>query len=98
MSAARTSYQPVLYHHVLALDWDVTEAFIQSDGGQLWTATQGSGVLLLLCNGGPGCCDYLAPVVSMLDDLAYVVRFEARGCGRSEAAPTYDVEGAVGDL
>lgn len=76
----------------------MTEAFVQRDGARLWTATQGSGIPLLLCNGGPGCCDYLAPVAAMLDDLAFVVRFEARGCGRSDAAPSYDVGGAVKDL
>ena len=76
----------------------MTEAFVQSDSERLWTATQGSGVPVLLCNGGPGCCDYLAPVAAMLDDLAYVIRFEARGCGRSDAAATYDIAGAVRDL
>ncbi len=76
----------------------MTEAFVRSGSARLWTATQGSGIPLLLCSGGPGCCDYLAPVAAMLDDLAFVVRFEARGCGRSDAATTYAVGGAVGDL
>ncbi len=76
----------------------MTEAFVQSGSARLWTATQGSGIPLLRCNGGPGCCDYLAPVAAMLDDLAQVTRFEARGCGRSDPAPAYDMEGAVKDL
>ena len=46
----------------------MTEQFVNSDGAQLWTLVQGQGVPVVLCNGGPGCCDYLAPVAAMLDD------------------------------
>jgi hypothetical protein len=46
------------------------EQFVNSDDAQLWTVAQGHGVPLVLCNGGPGCCDYLAPVAGMLDDIA----------------------------
>lgn len=52
----------------------------------------------MLCNGGPGCCDYLQPVAEMLDDMAHVIRFEERGCGRSESARTYDIETCLADL
>lgn len=52
----------------------------------------------MLCNGGPGCCDYLEPIAQMLDDVAKVVRFEQRGCGRSDPAPSYDIETCVADL
>ena len=52
----------------------------------------------MLCNGGPGCCDYLQPVADMLDDLATVIRFEERGCGRSESVPPSDVETSLSDL
>lgn len=76
----------------------MTEQFITSDGAKLWTISQGEGIPLMLCNGGPGCCDYLAPVAAMVDDLARVLRFEQRGCGRSEAIPPYDVETCLGDL
>lgn len=76
----------------------MTETFLQSDGARLWPTANGVGLPLLLCSGGPGCCDYLAPVAAMLDDLAQVIRFEARGCGRSDAAASYDVAGAVRDL
>ena len=34
----------------------------------------------------------------MLDDMAKVVRFEQRGCGRSDSAPSYDIETCVADL
>ena len=53
---------------------------------------------MLLCSGGPGCCDYPAPVAAMIADVAQAIRFEGRGCGRSSSATLYDVAGAVNDL
>ena len=52
----------------------------------------------MLCSGGPGCCDYLAPVAAMLEGLATVIRFEPRGCGRSEKVDTYSVATSPADL
>jgi proline iminopeptidase len=46
----------------------------------------------LIFNGRPGCDDYLAPVASMIDDLCHVIRFEPRGCGRSDWDRNYDPE------
>lgn len=74
------------------------EKYIDSRGTRIWTAAQGSGIPLLLCNGGPGCCDYLQPVAAMLEDLAYVIRFEQRGCGRSDLSGPYDVETCIADM
>lgn len=68
------------------------------NGAQLWTASQGVGYPLTLCNGGPGCCDYLGPVASMVDDLVHVYRFEPRGCGRSSKFGPYDVQTCLDDL
>ena len=76
----------------------MTETFAQREGIKLWTVAHGSGIPVILCNGGPGCCDYLAPVASMLDDLAHVIRFEQRGCGRSDPAAIYTVETCLDDL
>jgi proline iminopeptidase len=59
----------------------MSEQFVNSDGARLWTVAHGRGMPLMVCNGGPGCCDYLAPVAAMLDDIARVIRFEGRGCG-----------------
>ncbi len=53
---------------------------------------------MLLCNGGAGCCDYLEPVANIIGDTAQVIRFEQRGCGRSDSTPPYDVETCVFDL
>ena len=74
------------------------ENFVTSKGIRLWTVQSGRGFPVMLCNGGPGCCDYLQPVSEMLDDMAQVIRFEERGCGRSESAPTYDIETCIADL
>lgn len=52
----------------------------------------------MLCNGGAGCCDYLEPVAQMLDDITKVIRFEQRGCGRSDPTPPYDIETCLADL
>ncbi len=74
-----------------------TEVFVTSRGARLWTVRQGQGYPVMLLNGGPGCCDYLGPVAGMIDDMAQVIRFEQRGCGRSEPAPPYDLESSLRD-
>jgi proline iminopeptidase len=53
---------------------------------------------MILCPGGPGCCDYLGPVAACVDDVARVYRFEPRGCGRSSSAGPYDLTTALADL
>ena len=75
------------------------ETFVNSNGVSIWTTRTGTaGVPVLLCNGGAGCCDYLEPVADLIDDIAQVIRFEQRGCGRSEPAPPYDIETCLFDL
>jgi proline iminopeptidase len=74
------------------------EHFVVSQGVRIWTIRTGKGYPIVLCNGGAGCCDYLAPVANMLDDIAQVSRFEQRGCGRSEPVPPYDIETCLVDL
>ena len=74
------------------------ESFVVSDDVNIWTIRTGEGYPVMLCNGGAGCCDYLAPVAEMLDDMAQVIRFEQRGCGRSQLVPPYDIETCLTDL
>lgn len=74
------------------------EQFISHNEARLWTITSGGGLPIMLCNGGPGCCDYLEPVAELLTDIARVSRFEQRGCGRSSATPPYDVATCIADL
>ena len=67
----------------------------------LWHETSGSrGALpLVLCHGGPGLSDNLEPVAAMVDDLAFVVRYDQRGGGRSaEVGRPYDIATFVTDL
>lgn len=75
------------------------ENFVTSDGLKIWTISTGAGrPAVMLCSGGPGCCDYLAPLAAMLDDAHRVVRFEQRGCGRSQHTISYDIEDCLTDL
>lgn len=71
---------------------------VEVPGGRLWTATSGQGVPLLLCHGGPGAYDYLAPVAKMLEDQAEVHRFDQRGGGRSVADGPWTVSALVSDM
>lgn len=76
----------------------MTETFVDVGKLRLWTIVQGKGIPLVLCSGGPGCCDYLEPVAGMLDDLCKVIRFDHRGCGRSDKAREYTLETCLEDL
>ncbi|SES41690.1 proline iminopeptidase [Streptomyces sp. yr375] len=56
-----------------------------SDGVRLWASRSGSGgAPLVLCHGGPGLWDTLGDVAALLADRATVVRWDQRGCGRSQ--------------
>lgn len=75
------------------------ETFVNSNGVSIWTTRKGTGAIpVLLCNGGAGCCDYLEPVANLIDDIAPVIRFEQRGCGRSDLEPPYDIQTCLFDL
>ncbi|MEM7345489.1 MAG: alpha/beta hydrolase, partial [Chloroflexota bacterium] len=74
------------------------EQFLNNKGTELWSIKQGDGIPLILCNGGPGCDDYLEPVSRMIEDQCIVVRFEQRGCGRSDWDNQYDLDTTVHDI
>ena len=76
----------------------MTEQFVEIEGARLWTISQGEGFPVMLCNGGPGCADYLQPVADMMLDMVNVLRFEQRGCGRSDPSSVYDLKTCVTDL
>lgn len=67
-------------------------------GARLWLADEGAGPPLMLCSGGPGCGDYLAPVAALLTGQARVLRFEPRGCGRSSPDGPFDLTTSLADL
>ena len=74
------------------------EQILPIKGVQLWTAVEGEGTPTVLCHGGPGGYDYLAPVADMISDVCRVVRYDQRGSGRSQAVGPYDVSTFVEDL
>jgi proline iminopeptidase len=75
------------------------QTYVDVDGrARLWTATQGSGLPVVLCHGGPGGVDTLAPLAAMIDDLALVHRYEQRACGRSSGGPPFTMGRSVADL
>jgi proline iminopeptidase len=71
---------------------------VEVPGATLWTESQGRGVPLVLCHGGPGLSDNLGPVAAMVDDLARVHRFDQRGSGRSRSDGPFEVDAMVADL
>lgn len=79
---------------------EADEAMVRVDDGvRLWTATGGGGrIPVVLCHGGPGLWDYLAPVADLLTDVAPVHRWEQRGCGRSDRAGPYSIGRYLADL
>ncbi|MEV4201918.1 alpha/beta fold hydrolase [Micromonospora globbae] len=68
------------------------------DNCHLWAEQSGSGPPLVLCHGGPGLWDYLDPVARLLDDRARTIRWDQRGCGRSQRRGPYSVARFVADL
>ncbi|MFJ8362870.1 alpha/beta fold hydrolase [Streptomyces sp. NPDC093984] len=54
------------------------------DGVHLWAARSGRGDPLVLCHGGPGLWDMFEDVAELLGDRSTVVRWDQRGCGRSQ--------------
>jgi proline iminopeptidase len=68
------------------------------DGCRLWTEQTGNGPPLVLCHGGPGLWDYLDDVAVLLGDLARPIRWDQRGCGRSERRGPFTVARFVADL
>ena len=73
-------------------------SFITVGQTKLWVSDNGQGIPCILCNGGPGCDDYLGPISEMLRDVCRTIRFEPRGCGRSDYDGKYDIETTVDDV
>lgn len=73
---------------------------VADDGVRLWAARSGGADPLVLCHGGPGLWDYFEDLAELLADLAPVVRWDQRGCGRSErsVAGPWTSERFVADL
>jgi proline iminopeptidase len=68
------------------------------DGARLWVLEAGHGRPLILSHGGPGLWDMFGPLASLLAGEVRVVRWDQRGCGRSERRGPYSVTRSVADL
>jgi proline iminopeptidase len=68
------------------------------DGCRLWTAETGRGAPLIVCHGGPGLWDMFGSLADQLARGMRVVRWDQRGCGRSERRGPYSVARSVADL
>lgn len=76
----------------------MTEVMVDIGGATIWTERRGKGPPLQRSSGGPGCCDYLEPISRMVEDLATFIRWEQRGCGRSDAIRPYDQATCISDM
>ncbi|GHF37574.1 proline iminopeptidase [Amycolatopsis bartoniae] len=74
---------------------DDTEPVRAEDGCRLWTDDTGHGKPLILCHGGPGLWDMFGAVATVLSARMRVIRWDQRGCGRSERREAEDRELAV---
>ena len=76
----------------------MTEQRLDVDGASFWVQTSGGGPPLLLLHGGPGLWSDFDGVAAMVEDLATVVTFDQRGCGRSTGGGPYTIDGAIADI
>jgi proline iminopeptidase len=68
------------------------------DNCRLWTATTGHGKPLVMCHGGPGLWDMTGSLAAVLAPRLSVIRWDQRGCGRSERRGPYSVARCAADL
>jgi proline iminopeptidase len=74
------------------------ELVVGDDGCRLWTERVGDGDPVVLCHGGPGFWDTFEDLAGLLAGTATVVRWDQRGCGRSERRGPYAMARSVADL
>ncbi|QYN22319.1 alpha/beta fold hydrolase [Amycolatopsis sp. DSM 110486] len=68
------------------------------DGSRLWTTAVGGGEPLILCHGGPGLWDMFGGLAAALATRLRVIRWDQRGCGRSERRGPYSLAQTIADL
>ncbi len=68
------------------------------DNCRLWTAETGRGEPLVMCHGGPGAWDMTGALAAALAPRLSVIRWDQRGCGRSERRGPYSVARCAADL
>jgi proline iminopeptidase len=68
------------------------------DGCRLWTEEAGRGEPVIMCHGGPGLWDMSGSLAATLAPRLRVIRWDQRGCGRSERRGPYSVARCAADL
>ncbi|MCH7321827.1 alpha/beta hydrolase [Solibacillus sp. MA9] len=78
----------------------MNEKLIEIDHAQLWTEKRGEGSIpVILISGGPGTCNYLEPLSTLIDEVCEVIMFDPRGCGRSsDDGNGYDLASCLRDI
>lgn len=76
----------------------MSDAVHADDGCRLWAEQLGHGPALVFCHGGPGLWDMFVDLAAPLAQVARVVRWDQRGCGRSERRGPYTVARYLADL
>lgn len=70
-----------------------------SDGTELWATVRGTGQPVAFVHGGPGLWNYLDELAALVEDVATVIGFDQRGCGRSGGSDgPFTIAQAVTDL
>ena len=73
-------------------------SILADDGTRLWTAKTGRGAALIICHGGPGLWDMSGTLAATLAPHLRVIRWDQRGCGRSERRGPYSLRRFAADL
>jgi proline iminopeptidase len=71
---------------------------VAQDGCRLWAVEVGRGEPVIMCHGGPGLWDMFGDVAAMLAPRLRVIRWDQRGCGRSQRRGPYTMARTVSDL
>jgi proline iminopeptidase len=71
---------------------------LADDGCRLWAADSGPGQPLVLCHGGPGLWDMFDTLTPLLTDDTRAIRWDQRGCGRSDRRGPYSLARSTADL
>jgi proline iminopeptidase len=74
------------------------EEVLADDSCQLWTTQAGHGDPLVFCHGGPGLWDTFNDLAAMFTGSVRTIRWDQRGCGRSQRRGPYSVERSIRDL
>jgi proline iminopeptidase len=71
---------------------------LTGDGCRLWTEVGGEGPPLVFCHGGPGLWDMAGDLAAMFAPAYRTVRWDQRGCGRSQRSGPYTLDRSIADL